>query len=181
MDGKLVRISKFVSLALRHDPSAAGVELDPAGWTDLERLIEGARAKGVSLDRETLAAIMAQSDKARFEVSDDGARIRAVHGHSVDVEAHGPAETPPETLWHGTADRFLDAILKEGLKPMARRFVHLSEDRETAREVGKRHGRLVILTVAAGSLAAEGEAFFRSSSGVWLTRRVPPGRLTVGS
>lgn len=169
-----VGVSKFVSLALRHDPAAAGITLDPQGWASLDALIDGAGKAGVGLDLATLAVIMAESDKARFEVSNDGARIRAVHGHSVDVEAHGASETPPDLLWHGTAERFLPAILAEGLKSGARRFVHLSETAEMAREVGARHGRPAVLTVNAADMAAEGFAFYRSSSGVWLTPAVPP-------
>jgi len=173
-----VGVSKFVSLALRHDPAAAGIALDPQGWASLDALIDGATKAGVVLDRAALAVIMAESDKARFEVSNDGERIRAVHGHSVDVETHGAAETPPDILWHGTAQRFLPAILVEGLKSGARRFVHLSESVEMAREVGARHGRPAILTVNAADMADQGLAFYRSSSGVWLTPAVPPRFLT---
>ncbi|MFD1332671.1 RNA 2'-phosphotransferase [Methylopila musalis] len=179
MNRTLVQTSKFVSLALRHDPSAAGLTLDAQGWADLDALIAGAQAAGVALDREALAVIMAESDKARFELSPDASRIRAVHGHSVDVEAHGPAETPPETLWHGTATRVLDAILRDGLKPGARRFVHLSSDAAMARAVGTRHGQPVVLSVAAGAAHRAGRAFHRSSSGVWLTSAVEPAYLAV--
>jgi putative RNA 2'-phosphotransferase len=173
-----IGLSKFVSLALRHDPAAAGIALDPQGWASLSGLIDGAAKAGVALNRAALAVIMAESDKARFEVSDDGERIRAVHGHSVDVEAHGPAEPPPDILWHGTAQRFLPAVLTEGLKSGARRFVHLSESAEMAREVGARHGRPAVLTVNAADMAAEDFAFYRSSSGVWLTLAVPSRFLT---
>ncbi|GLK55830.1 putative RNA 2'-phosphotransferase [Methylopila capsulata] len=144
----------------------------------MSALIDGAAKAGVALDRAALAVIMAESDKARFELSDDGERIRAVHGHSVDVETHGPAETPPDILWHGTAQRFLPAILTEGLTSGARRFVHLSETAEMAREVGARHGRPAVLTVSASDMAAQGFAFYRSSSGVWLTPAVPSRFLT---
>ena len=179
MRSELVRASRFISLVLRHEPSAAGLVLDAQGWASLDALFSGARAAGIALDRSALAAIFAESDKARFELSLDGSRIRAVHGHSVAVETQGEPETPPDELFHGTAQRLVTAILREGLKPGARQFVHLSAGRDMALSVGARHGRPVVPSVDAAGMAQARLEFFRSSSGVWLTRSVPAAYLKL--
>lgn len=168
-----IQISKFLSLVLRHKPSKAGVELDAAGWAPVPDLIEGARAKGVSLDEETLLRIVRTNDKQRYTLSPDGTRIRANQGHSVKIDLGLEPAAPPAVLFHGTSEAALESIRTAGLKPMRRRHVHLSADRETARGVGARHGRPVVLEVDAAAMVGEGFAFFRSENGVWLTDHVP--------
>ena len=126
----------------------------------------------------TLLRIVYESDEQRFELSADASRIRARQGHSVSVDLGWPEAEPPEALYHGTVDRFLGAILAEGLKPMSRHHVHLSPDVATAQRVGARRGRPVILQVAAARLAASGQAFQLTDNGVWLTSHVPPEFLT---
>ena len=56
---------------------------------------------------------------------------------------------------------------------MSRQFVHISPDTATAEEVGKRHGKPVILIIKAKELAQSGHKLYRSSNGVWLTDEVP--------
>ncbi len=136
-------------------------------------------ASGVSGGRERLQAVIASNDKQRFELSPDGSRIRARQGHSVAVELDWPRRDPPQLLYHGTAARFLPAILAEGLKPMKRHHVHLSPDEETARKVGARRGSPVILRIASRRMAAAGQAFFLTGNGVWLTERVAPEFIEV--
>lgn len=179
MANKIKHISKYLSLVLRHNPSAAGVSLDAAGWVEIDALLAGATRKRQRIDRATLDAVVAENDKNRFEISEDGARIRARQGHSVPVDLGLEAVSPPETLYHGTVERFLDAILQEGLKPQQRHHVHLSETVDTATAVGARRGKPVILSVDATGMAREGYAFFVSSNGVWLVDAVPPGFITV--
>lgn len=174
MDGRLVRTSKFMSKVLRHDPGSVGLRLDDAGWVDVGELLTAAERAGVSLDRETLDRVVAENDKKRFAFSDDGQRIRASQGHSVAVELGLQPVTPPDVLFHGTADRNLESIRAQGLIPGRRTHVHLSADEETATNVGRRHGRPVVLRVAAGALHRAGHAFYRSDNGVWLTDAVPP-------
>lgn len=176
-----IRISKFLSLVLRHDPGKAGLTLDPAGWVDVEALLHGCAAAGVPITREVLNAVVAQNDKKRFAFSPDETRIRASQGHSVEVELDYAPAVPPEALFHGTADRFLASIKAQGLLKAQRHHVHLSAARATAVEVGRRHGRPVVLAVAAGAMHRAGHAFFLSANGVWLTDRVSPEFLSVES
>lgn len=161
---------------MRHAPEAAGVSLDANGWVDIDVLLAGCASKGVTLTREELLEIVRTSDKQRFAVA--GNRIRANQGHSVRVNLALPAAAPPAILFHGTVERSLDAIRREGLRPRARTHVHLSADRENARRVGARRGAPVILEVDAAGMAAAGFTFVRSENGVWLTDRVPPLYLT---
>lgn len=175
MDPKrLTELSKFLSFVLRHEPEAIGVVLDANGWTDIDRLLEACRAHGKVLSRELLEAIVATSPKQRFAISDDGRRVRANQGHSVEVDlAYEPA-APPETLFHGTASASLPAIRATGLKKMDRHHVHLSPDAATARTVGGRRGKPVVLPIAAARMSRDGHVFYLSANGVWLTDHVPP-------
>ena len=167
-----VRTSKRLSFVLRHRPDSVGLELDEAGWADVDQLLAALR-----LTREQLERVVATNDKRRFEIA--GNRIRAVQGHSIAVELGYTAERPPAELFHGTVQRFLPAILAEGLRPQRRHAVHLSVDVGTARTVGARRGRPVVLRVDAERLARDGAVFTRSANGVWLVDSVPPSYLTV--
>ncbi|MBX9623145.1 MAG: RNA 2'-phosphotransferase [Gemmataceae bacterium] len=174
----LVRVSKFLSLVLRHKPHEIGLALDPNGWADVDELIRLANVAGRRLDRPLLERVVAENDKKRFAFSDDGRRIRASQGHSVEVELDLPPVAPPDLLYHGTATRFLPSIRATGLRPGSRQHVHLSADETTAATVGRRHGEPVVLVVRAGEMAAAGFPFYRSVNGVWLTERVPAEFLT---
>lgn len=178
MDEKrTVRTSKFLSRVLRHDPGAIGIVLDEGGWVDVDELIAASARAGRRFSRAELDHVVANNNKKRFAYSDDGRRIRASQGHSVDVELGLASAEPPEVLYHGTASTTLPVVLREGLKPMSRRDVHLSADVETAVRVGSRHGRPVVLVVDAAALAADGHIFRVSANGVWLTDRVPASHL----
>lgn len=175
MDARtLVELSKFLSWVLRHRPDAIGITLDDAGWTDIDALLAQARANGRPLTNELLKRIVAESPKQRFALSEDGRRIRASQGHSVEVELGYEPTPPPDVLFHGSVARNIAAIRTDGLRKMSRHHVHLSPDEATARSVGGRRGKPVILRVAAGRMHREGHIFFRSANGVWLTEHVPP-------
>lgn len=167
------RLSKFLSYVLRHRPDAVGLELDEAGWVEVDVLIEAARAHGRALTREAVDEVVATSPKRRFALSADGRRIRANQGHSVPVSLGLEPLAPPETLFHGTVAAALEGIRARGLVRMERHHVHLSADRETAARVGGRRGRAIILEVRAQAMHRAGFVFFRSDNGVWLTDRVP--------
>lgn len=171
---RMVEMSKFLSLVLRHAPETIGLSLDGAGWAKIDALLQRANASGITLDREVLNQIVASSDKQRFAFSDDGERIRANQGHSVQVDLELPPRVPPNCLFHGTASRFLESIRSEGLQPMERQHVHLSPDEQTARNVGRRHGTPCVLLVDAQAMHSRGHAFLLSRNGVWLTASVPP-------
>ena len=174
MEARLVKISKFLSLVLRHRPQVIGLQLGEGGWADVDELIAGANAAGQALDRPLLERVVAENDKRRFAFSPDGRRIRAVQGHSLPVELGLQAQQPPERLYHGTTERSLAAIRQQGLRPGQRQYVHLSIDPETARQVGARHGPPVVLVVAAGEMYAAGLPFYQAENGVWLTPQAPP-------
>lgn len=169
MSFNVVRVSKFLSLVLRHDPSRAGLTLDENGWVTVDTLLDGCQKVGRPLTRPQLERVVRENDKQRFSFSDDGLRIRANQGHSVEIDLALTPQSPPDVLYHGTATRFLDSIHATGLRPGSRQHVHLSKDRETAIKVGQRHGKPVVLTIRAAALHAAGQEFFCSENGVWLT------------
>jgi len=174
MTKQLTDASKFLSYVLRHKPDAIGLALDREGWADIAALIAGAAQAGTPLDRTLIQQVVSTSDKKRFAISEDGLRIRAVQGHSTESVAITYAEkVPPEFLYHGTATRFLDSILKEGLRSGERQYVHLSEDVQTATAVGQRYGKPVVLKIEALRMHQQGFKFFQAENGVWLTAIVP--------
>ena len=170
-------ISKFLSFVLRHDPGSIGLRLDEQGWADVGELLTLAGKAGKRVDLETLRSVVAENDKKRFTLSDDGRRIRAAQGHSIAVDLALPTLEPPAILYHGTATKNLEAIFAEGLKPGQRRQVHLSLTPEVARKVGARHGKPVVLTVDAARMFVDGFSFVCAENGVWLTDRVPAAYL----
>jgi putative RNA 2'-phosphotransferase len=169
----LVRLSKFLSYVLRHDPESIGLELDEGGWVPVDALLAAAQHSGTTLDVGLLRQVVAQGDKRRFSFSEDGLRIRANYGHSIPVDLQLEPAEPPNFLYHGTAKRFLDSIRREGLQRRGRNYVHLSPDEESAVQVGSRHGRPVVLVIEARRMHQAGHAFYRSPSGIWLTEKVP--------
>ena len=170
---RLVKVSKYLSRHLRHDPARLGLELGPGGWVEVDALLAACAAHSFAVSREELQEVVARNDKRRFSFDATGTRIRANQGHSVQVDLGLEPAEPPAVLYHGTARARLDAILAEGLRRMGRHHVHLSADPETATRVGARHGKPVVLEVAAARMAADGHRFFLSDNGVWLTDRRP--------
>ena len=170
---QLTHTSKFLSLVLRHQPDAAGIALDAHGWADVTELLRGMTNAGKPIDMAMLEEIVRTDEKQRYAFSEDHTKIRANQGHSVAVDLEFQPVTPPDTLWHGTASRFLDSIMQDGLKPMSRQYVHLSPDIETAKKVGSRHGKPVILQIDTKQMHADGFLFYRAENGVWLTEAVP--------
>ena len=169
----LTSTSKFLSLVLRHQPEVIGMQLDPEGWLPIDGLIENANRKGNELSLELLHDVVASCEKKRFSLSDDGLKIRANQGHSVEVELGYVAQEPPVVLFHGTASKNLQSIKNQGLMKGNRHHVHLSSDETTAKKVGQRHGTPVILKVKSKAMHEAGHAFFMSENGVWLTDFVP--------
>lgn len=170
---KVKRISKFLSLVLRHQPQLIGLKLDEGGWAEVEELITKSRSRLKDLDLDTLKFVVDNNDKQRFSLSLDIKRIRANQGHSLKVDLGLVAQKPPEVLFHGTATRNINSIKEKGLVKGKRHHVHLSTNEETAREVGKRYGVPVVLRVKAGQMHKDGIAFYLSENGVWLTESVP--------
>ncbi|AVZ74048.1 RNA 2'-phosphotransferase [Streptomyces lunaelactis] len=169
---RTVKVSKYLSKHLRHQPDRIGITLDENGWVAVDELMRAAAEHGFRITRAELDHVVAVNDKQRFTI--DGARIRANQGHTVEVDLDLPTAEPPAYLFHGTVARSLDAIRAEGLRAMNRHHVHLSPDRETATRVGARRGRPVVLSVDAGAMHRAGHLFHVSANGVWLTDSVPP-------
>lgn len=172
-DRKSDRLSIFISLILRHKPEIIGITLDEHGWADVKELIDGINISGRQINMETLEEIVKTDEKGRYSFSEDKRLIRANQGHSIPVDVELEEAAPPEILYHGTATRFLDSIMKDGLKPMSRLYVHLSRDIETAKKVGSRHGNPVVLKISSGEMNKDGIRFYLSSNGVWLVKNVP--------
>jgi putative RNA 2'-phosphotransferase len=174
-------LSKFLSLVLRHKPQTIGIELNAQGWTNVDILIAKMNQSGKMFDLEILKEIVRTDNKKRYTFNDDMTMIRASQGHSVDVELGYKPAAPPDILFHGTAEKFVDSILKSGLQKRSRHHVHLSKDQETAVKVGQRHGKPVVFEVSARKMFAKGFEFYESDNGVWLCDEVPVEFLKIRS
>lgn len=168
----LTKTSKLISLILRHKPETIGITLDEHGWANVNDLLNG-----IKIDMPTLEEIVTTDDKQRYSFNDDKTLIRANQGHSIPVDVELEEVQPPEFLWHGTAEKYVDSICREGLIPKSRLYVHLSYDVTTATTVGERHGEAVILRVDARKMYQDGFKFYLSKNGVWLTKSVPTSYL----
>ncbi|MEJ7559203.1 MAG: RNA 2'-phosphotransferase [Pedobacter sp.] len=174
----ITRISKFLSLILRHQPQRIGIELDAQGWAIVDELLKKANEHGQHLDMELLSYVVDTNNKKRFAFDESKQRIRASQGHSVEVELGYKAQKPPEILYHGTSETSIASILNSGLEKRNRQHLHLSKDRETAVQVGRRHGKPSVFRVLAGEMHHNGYLFYLSENEVWLTDRVP-GRFLI--
>lgn len=172
---RLERLSKFISMILRHKPEVIGITLDEHGWADVDELIKGINETGeeIEFSKDTLETIVKTDKKQRYSFSQDKTLIRANQGHSIPVDVELEKKEPPKVLYHGTGIKSVKAIQEQGLLPMERLYVHLSTDVETATNVGKRHDTPVIFQVNAEQMQKDGYDFFQSVNGVWLTKEVP--------
>lgn len=182
---ELMAVSKLLARVLRHEPELIRLKLDAKGYADVEELIAKLNAAGrkpgaakrlrtlplVSL--ELLREVVANNDKQRYSLSDDGKRIRAAQGHSVNVCLDYEAIEPPPVLYHGTALSKLESIWRDGLTSQTRHAVHLTAAVQTAFRTGQRHGKPVVLTVAAQQMHGDGFRFTCSDNSVWLVSEVP--------
>lgn len=173
-DIEMTRISKMLSLVLRHQPGTIGLVLDPHGWADTAELIEKMNRHGYPLTESLLQQVVATNDKQRFSFNGDKTRIRAAQGHSLEVDLQLEAAVPPPFLYHGTGRRAVDSILASGLQKQKRQHVHLSAGLETAVKVGRRHGTPKVFVVRSGDMHREGYTFYLSDNSVWLVEEVPP-------
>jgi putative RNA 2'-phosphotransferase len=173
MNDPFTKESKFLSLVLRHKPETLGVTLDEQGWASVENLVTSSRNCDIAFSRKLLSDIVANCNKQRFQFNEDKSMIRCHQGHSLDIKLGLNETEPPDELFHGTATRFLESILAEGLKKKSRHHVHLSSDIDTARAVGSRYGKVIILRISAREMFKEGHVFYLSGNGVWLTDSVP--------
>ncbi len=174
-----IRLGKFISLVLRHNPQTIGISLDEQGWADVGQLIEAMQRAGKNIDQTILERIVAENEKQRYAFNENHTKIRANQGHSISVDLHLEPKQPPKLLYHGTATRFLKSIQKQGLKKMTRQYVHLSDEKQTALSVGQRHGSPVVLKVYAHKMYQKGYRFYLSQNHVWLCEEVPWAYLEI--
>jgi len=167
------RISKFLSLVLRHKPQAIGLQLNENGWADVEELINKMNEHHISITRDILNNVVATNNKQRFTFNDDKTKIRANQGHSIQVELHLKETHPPQYLYHGTGEKAVTSIIETGLQKKDRHHVHLSRDIPTAIAVGKRHGKPRVFMISAQQMQMDGYTFYLSENNVWLTDHVP--------
>jgi putative RNA 2'-phosphotransferase len=173
MNNNLKHISKLISLVLRHKPEEINLQLNENGWANVQELISKINSKGIKIDEELLHTIVDTNDKKRFAFNDDKTLIRANQGHSIEVDVELKPTTPPEILYHGTAQKYVDSILQSGIQKKSRQHVHLSTTIQTAIAVGSRHGKPVILQVQAQRMYEDGFVFYLSANNVWLVNDVP--------
>lgn len=157
---------------MRHKPESIGIQLDTQGWADIPTLLDK-----MNISRSELEYVVFNNSKQRFSISAEN-KIRANQGHSIAVKLDLTSQTPPAKLYHGTTDTNYQKIKTEGLLKMNRNHVHLSSDTETARQVGSRHGKPIVLNIDSKQMAEDGIRFFISENGVWLTDHVAPKYIT---
>ena len=171
-----IKLGKEITYALRHAPWEYELEMDDKGFVDIEQLLSAINEENKYskiIDKFDIIKVMEISNKKRLEII--GERIRAMYGHSFPMQIKYEEETPPAMLYHGTAKRFLNSIKKEGLKPMSRQYVHLSEDIETAKMVGKRRDSdPVILYIDTVEAIKAGVKFYKANDKVWLCKELLP-------
>lgn len=169
----LNNISRYMSLILRHKPEVIGITIDEHGWANVSELVDGIEKNDPRFDLEMLEEIVNIDNKQRYSFNKDKTLIRANQGHSIPVDVELEEKEPPEFLYHGTGKKYVDSIEKIGLIPKSRLYVHLSNDVNTAEQVGKRHGKEIVYQVDAGQMYKDGYKFFLSVNNVWLTKEVP--------
>lgn len=181
MSKNYTAISKEISYALRHKPEEYSLVLDAEGWVEIDTLLDAINLKKhdkVSLD--DIKHIIATSEKKRFELVDG--MIRACYGHSFEAKISYKAQTPPAVLYHGTTHAAISNILKEGVLPMNRQYVHLSADKNTAMIVGKRRdSHPIILVVDAHAMELDGHKFYLGNDSTWLTDKVEAKYITFNT
>ncbi|AOY83867.1 RNA 2'-phosphotransferase [Moorena producens JHB] len=171
---RLVKISKYLSQHLRHQPQRIGITLAPGGWVGVEELLAASKKHSFRISRADLNEVVAKNDKKRFSFDSTGTRIRANQGHTVKVDLQLEVVVPPDVLYHGTGHRAVESILRQGLCKMSRHHVHLSTDMAIAKKVGARHGRPVVFAIDAAAMHKAGYSFYCSDNGIWLVDSVSP-------
>jgi len=178
------KISRFLSLVLRHKPEELDLDMDKEGWVRIRELLSKLKNRNphFEISREELQEIIDTNNKKRFQTNEMGTHIRACQGHSINVDLGLEPQKPPQFLYHGTATRNLESIFELGINKGSRQHVHLSEDYETAMNVGKRHSKKVgILKINAWEMDSNGYDFYKSDNGVWLTDNVPSCYLVLSN
>lgn len=179
MSNKSDKLSVFISLILRHKPQTIGISLDEFGYANVEELIKGINDSGRKIDFKTLQEIVATDKKGRYSFDESNSFIRANQGHSVNVKVPLREVKPTKDLYHGTSEKSIEDIMSMGIKKMNRLYVHLSDNISTATQVGKRHGKPILLKVDAKKMSEDGYKFYVSENNVWQVKFVPNKYISV--
>lgn len=167
-------ISKLISYWLRHNPEEGQLSIDEYGKANIDQLLASITNKVQEpFNIQHLLSLNTSFDKVRWDIDIDNNTIRATHGHSISIELEYRESSPPEILYHGTADKNIERIKEEGLKTMTRQFVHLSANTQLATEVAKRHGKPYIISIPTKPLLNDGWIFYNTSENVWLVADIP--------
>ena len=169
----LTRLSKKLALILRHKPESANIKLDKNGWARTDDIL-----KALGINMSILETIVMNDKKGRYAFDECKQHIRAVQGHSVNVDLALTPIIPPDVLYHGTGSKSVDAILRDGIRKMSRQYVHLSSNINTAIQVGSRHGKAFVLQIDTKQMAQDGCLFYQAENGVWLTDYVATKYIT---
>ncbi len=170
-----VDLSKDVSFALRHQPEKCEIILDEEGYTPIDELLYYLNSTGKhgEVEKEDLEKITTMFEKKRHEIKDG--KIRAYYGHSFEDKIEKTPVEPPEILYHGTSHEAAEKIMKEGITPQQRQYVHLSKDIKTATSVGLRKDHHpVLLQVDAKKAYQDGLKFYVGNEDIWLADTIPP-------
>jgi len=166
-----MRISKLLSLMLRHRPEEFGLNMDPYGFILLDEVIRAVQERYPEVVEEDIRTLVEGSEQRRFEIGEKG--IRALYGHSFFVEMDGEPMDPPEYLYMGCLSQDIRRFRTEGIMPVDRFYVHLSVERETAEERSKQADGPCVVQILARRAQEKGVQFF-SRGNVALTRGIPP-------
>ena len=165
--------SKYISLLLRHKPEAGNLTLDQHGWCDVRALIKAVKDQFKGFSLADLEDIVTTDEKQRYAFNDTKTKIRANQGHSINVDVEFKELIPTTNLYHGTATRYLDSIMRDGLTPQSRQWVHLTDKLDEAILTGSRHGTPVVLVIDVAKMIEDGYKFYISANNRYMIKHVP--------
>jgi putative RNA 2'-phosphotransferase len=171
------RVSRFLSFLLRHNPKEYGLKFDGRGFVEWGELFATVQERFPDITEDELLQVIKQSDKKRFEFVDG--KVRATYGHSFQIELGLESVEPPETLYYGTARDLAENILKGGLKPRDRQFVHLTPSLDDALASGRRRDPFPALIAIDAMAARAGGIQFYQSGPLFLVKEIPPRFLSL--
>lgn len=161
-------MSKYISYLLRHNPE--NLKIDKHGFVNINALLKKLK-KRFLVNKKFILEIAERGNRKRFEIIDD--KIRALYGHTIPVELELQEDRNVKVFYHGTTLEAATIIQKVGLKPMKRKWVHLSPTREMAIEVGLRRSKNpVILEINAEIARQSGWRFYKATDKVYVCRAV---------
>lgn len=171
------RISRFLTYLLRHRPKEYPLEFDSRGFVEWYDLVAIVQERYSQVAEEDIRVVVTDSQKKRFEL--EGGRVRATYGHSFPVDLGRETVEPPDQLYYGAARDLAQSMLRNGLKPRDRQYVHLSLTAAEAESVARRHDPApAVIVVDAQAARAEGIEFYQSGP-LFLVESVPARFLSL--